>query len=271
MSSSRISRAWITATLSRMTPLEAKTLDLFTHHKKWTAPLLAIKEQVDLSTAHRRLGPLIDLGLIDRQCSGYRSTGGRFPDLFYLTAQGAAVLNRVLDQGEHQVKAPSIANPVSNEHDLLVLELALRLDCWDRLDHRKKLTLDVYHASDRDEFDQEMTGGQISLVPDLHLSDRVSRHEHYFEVEQTTRYRHILGKYQTYKQVDRYHCAQGTDSFLWVIFADLRQRWTLMPDHRRAHKQVNMGDANVLVADMDAVRAAHVQDLYGLWSLVEYI
>ncbi|MBN1933798.1 MAG: hypothetical protein JW934_03985, partial [Anaerolineae bacterium] len=94
---------------------------------------------------------------------------------------------------------------------------------------------------------------------------------HYFEVEQTTRFQHVLGKYQVYKQVDRCHYAQGADSFLWVLFADLRQRWALMPDHRRAHEQADMGDANVLFVDMDDVRTADVHDLRGLWPLAEFV
>jgi hypothetical protein len=253
-----------------MTQLQVNTLNLFEHHKKWSAPLLVMKDQIDLSTAHRRLSSLIDLELIGRQRSGYRSTGGRFPDLFYLTSQGAAVLNRALNKSEHRVKAPGIVNPISNEHDLLVLEMAVRLGDWDRLHHRQKLTFDVHRESDEEWTDFEPTGEQISLVPDLHFSDAVHQSEIYFEVEQTVRYQHILRKYQAYQEVSFYHYTQDSCFYLWTVFANSRQEYALTPDHERACDQVGMDWDSIFFANMDDLRECNVRNLDELWRMVGY-
>jgi len=266
MSSTRVSKKWVTNTLSEMTQFQVNTLSLFEHHKKWTAPLLAMKEQVDLSTAHRRLSPLCDLELIARQSVGYRSTGGRFPDLFYLTRRGAAVLNRALYQAEHQIKAPSIANSISNEHDLLVLETAIRLKSWHSLRHRQKTTLDIPRAVNDQWTEFEPVGEQVSLVPDLYIHDVKHQSHLYFEIEQTVRYQHILTKYQIYRKVNSCYRTSDQYFYLWVLFANERQQQALTPDHVRAYEQVGLSWDEVYLSNLETIREYNIHSLDDLWT-----
>ena len=266
MSSTRVSKKWVTDTLSGMTPFHVDTLSLFEHHKKWTVPLLAMKEQINLSTAHRRLNPLLDRELVARQSAGYRPTGGRFPDLFYLTRQGAAVLNRALYQVGHQIKAPSVANSISNEHDLLVLETAIRLRNWHSLRHRQKMTLEMQRAVNNEWTEFEPTGEQVSLVPDLYIFDFKHQSHLYFEIEQTVRYQHILTKYQTYKKVNSCYRTSDQYFYLWVLFANERQQQALTPDHVRAYEQVGLAWDEVYFSNLETIREYNIHSLDDLWK-----
>ncbi|MDW7992055.1 MAG: replication-relaxation family protein [Anaerolineae bacterium] len=259
----RISHQRITDIMLTMTKQALDDLARFEHHKKWTVRLLAMHLNIDQSTANRRLRRLVDLSLLARR-PGDRQERGRSPDLYYLTPLGAVVLTRYL-QRETGIEAPSIANPASNVHDLLVLELAIRLG-WEKIRHREKITLTQYRwQTDRK---LEPTGETFSLVPDLiiHGSDSMDT---FIEVEQTAHYKHIRRKYETYMQVAYTYLAEDRGlPYLYFIFGDEQQERSLLPLHMQALREVYRPLMVVGYTHMEAVRSRDVRSLTDLDEIV---
>lgn len=260
----RISHRRITEIMLAMTRQNLDDLALFEHHKKWTVQLMAMRLNVDQATANRRLRKLVDMNLLARR-SGNHQGQGRSPDIYYLTVLGAAVLSQYLQRGANHIKAPSVANPASNAHDLWVLELAIRLG-WERIRHREKMTLTKYRV--RAEGGFEPTGESISLVPDLVYSASALDAETFIEVEQTTHPRHIRRKYETYQQVAfAYLAEERLLPYLYIIFGDEQQEKSLVPAHRQAMREIHLLPL-IGYTNMETVRRKDVRSLDNLDDII---
>lgn len=271
MTRKRLSRKRITEVLMQLTPTQLADLARFRRHKKWTAPLMAAHLGVDQSTANRRLRALVRAEVLARQTGGYRETGGRHPDLYHLTRLGAAVLSRYLQLGGSYVEAPSVANPISNAHDLWVLELAIRLGRWDETRHRERMTFEVCErvGGPGEEGRWEPTGEQFALVPDLMLP--ADDGDVFIEVEQTIRYAHIRDKHRKYYRLDlTYIATRHVLPTVYVVFGDERQERMLMPEHQRLLREREPFEASAAYTNMDAVREKGVASLDDLKDLVKW-
>jgi DNA-binding MarR family transcriptional regulator len=275
MTRKRLSRKRITEVLMQLTPAQSANLTAFRHHKKWTVPLMAAHLGVDQSTANRRLRALVQAGVLDRLQGGYRVTGGRSPDIYYLTCLGAAVLTRYLQLGGSYVEAPSVANPISNDHDLWVLELAIRLGRWDEMRHRERMTFDEYELYANEDGKggrYEPTRRQLGLVPDLVLFGDDDADDPYFEVEQTTRYAHILEKCNRYYFLISAYAAErrGRLFHLHIVFGNERQERALVPEHVRALEETELFYVPITThTNMDAIREKDVTSLADFLEIVE--
>jgi DNA-binding MarR family transcriptional regulator len=270
--SRRLSRKHITQMLLHLTPAQLGDLVLFRHHKKWTVPLMAMRLGVDQSTANRRLHHLVQQQVVDRLPGQYRVTGGRWPDLYYLTRLGARVLSRHLQLGSNYIEAPSAANTASNDHDLCVLEIAVRLGKWKEMRHRERMTFDCYEfvADSREETQFRKTGEQFVLVPDLMLPDD-DHPDVYIEVEQTTRYQHIVQKHRAYEMLGITYIAKKALPWVYIIFGDEQRERMLLADHLRALSETENYLPLIGYANMDAIRREDVRTLDELVELVELI
>jgi DNA-binding MarR family transcriptional regulator len=266
----RQSRKRITETMRQLTPLQLADLVLFQHHKKWTVHLMAMQLDADQSTANRRLRSLMAAGMLGRRPGGFRSTGGRRSDLYCLTPLGARVLSRHLQLGGNYLTAPNVANEANNDHDLFVLELAIRLGQWDKMRHRERMTFDRYEPLSPSNWHAgfKPTDEQFVLVPDLMLPDHEFAHEKgytygiYIEVEQTTRYQHIERKRDTYRLLTLNYRAQGlTSPVLYIVFGDEQQQRALLPEHLRAWRENTTSLSYVHYTNMDLIRHKEVRSI----------
>jgi len=263
----RLSRKRITETLLRLTPAQLADLILFHHHKKWTVQLMAMYCNVDQSTVNRRLRRLVQHQVVDRRPGGYRMTGGRWPDIYYLTRLGAAVLSRYLQLGSSYIEAPNVANVASNEHDLWVLEIAIRLGCWDEMRHRERMTFERYECRET-QFCR--TGERFVLVPDLMLPGGDGP-DVYVEVEQTTRYQHIMQKHRNYANLGVTYVAENKLlPQVYIVFGNEQQERALLPDHLRALVRIKNYWPLVGCTNMDAVRRGDVRSLDALEEIIEF-
>ena len=271
--SKRIRHDLVVKTICNTSPQGLSDLCLCRHHKKRTIPLTSMQLDIDQSTANRRLRKLVDVGALSRKQRGYRETGGRYPDLYYLNSLGAAVLNRYLDLGDNRVKPPSVANPISNAHDLDVLELAIRLGDWENTHHRERMTFDLAQPiAGQDQRASRSTGEQLTIVPDLMLPVPEYNIDFYFEIEQTVRYRHIVNKYRSYQKLGLVYGARLNKMLhVWIVFGNERQECALLPDHERAIEEVKIYSFQVLYANMDKVRKVGVKSFGNLMMLEKYL
>ena len=273
MTQRRLSRKRITETLLQLTPAQLAGLALFHHHKKWTVQLMSMHLGVDQSTANRRLRRLMQYRVIDKLPGQYRVTGGRQPDLYYLTRLGARVLSRHLQLGSNYIEPPSVANMASNAHDLWVLEIAIRLGRWDQMRHRERMTFDRYELVTLSNEGAQLrkTGGQFVLVPDLMLPDD-DHLDVYIEVEQTTRYQHIVQKHRTYERLGFTYIAEDRAlPLVYIIFGNEQQEHALLLEHLRALSEAEDYLPLVGYTNVDAIRRESVQSPDELEELVEFI
>lgn len=266
----RLSRKRITETLLRLAPVQLTDLTLFRHHKKWTVPLLAMHLGVDQSTANRRLHRLVQRQVVDRLLGQYRVTGGRQPDLYYLTRLGARVLSRHLQLGSNYIEAPSVGNAASNAHDLWVVEIAIRLNRWDEMRHRERMTFDRYEHVADENAQFRKTGERFVLVPDLMLPDDDS--DVYIEVEQTTRYQHIVQKHRAYQMLGTTYLAEGRIlPSVYIIFGNEQQERALLPDHLHVLSATENYWPIIGHTNMDAIRREDVHSLDALEEMVRFL
>lgn len=219
-----LSRTTVNRALGSLTPQQMVDLCEFEHVKKWTPALFALRFDVDLSTANRRLNRLVKTGALSKR-SGYPlPKGGREADIYYSNLLGARLITQLRQRGANYVEAPNIANPIDNLHDLTVLEITLRAGCyeWTRFFQRQ-----VFQVGGRD----------IVVVPDADFLSP-EKHERFFiEVEQTTKPEHILDKYKKYDQI---FTILGEEATPWLVigFPDFATFQQLYDNHWQAARSV---------------------------------
>ena len=185
-----INRNLVTSTMLSLTPLQRDDCLLFQRHKKWSAPLFALHRYLDQSTAHRRLKRLMAAGVVDVRRGQPYPNGGRETDVYYVTPLGARVITRLKALGSSYVEAPDVSDPYANQHDLAVLEIAIRSSFFQQaraFEQQKIIRTD---------------GSQFVLIPDLYFGPNVFLKDIlYVEVEQTVKPEHVTGKYEKYAQL----------------------------------------------------------------------
>lgn len=271
-----VSRDRVNQTLMHIKEAQLQDLERFRHHLKWTVPLTCMHLGVDRSTAYRRLNSLLKMGLLDRQQRSRPQTGGSRADLYYLTDLGAVVLSKHLQLGSSYITAPSVSCSDTNDHDLLILEVAIRLTAWDEIRHRQRMVVEMYQwasvASAGDSVDIQLTatGECFRLVPDLALPEAFDGRDLYIEVEQTPKWQHVRNKYRRYEQLGySYRALRRPPPWLYVIFGNQGQEAALAPMHQRAlsdYGRVYLFGAGCTNAD--AIRGAEVGSVQALGGIV---
>jgi hypothetical protein len=185
-----INRNLVTAAMLALTPLQRDDCLSFQRHKKWSAPLFALHYYLDQSTAHRRLKRLVAAGVVDVRRGQLYPNGGRETDVYYVTPLGTRVITRLKGLGSSYVEAPDVSDPYANQHDLAVLEIAIRSSLFQEaraFEQQKIIRTD---------------GSPFVLIPDLYFGPNVFlKHGLYVEVEQTVKPEHVTGKYEQYAQL----------------------------------------------------------------------
>lgn len=219
-----INRNLVTSTMMSLTPQQRDDCLLFQRHKKWSAPLFAMHRHLDQSTANRRLKRLVAAGVVGVRRGQPRQEGGREADVYHVTPIGARVITRLKGLGSSYVEAPDVSNAYDNQHDLAVLEIAIRSGLF-------------YEGRAFEQQKVDLTdGSKIVMIPDLYFGPNVFLKDGlYIEVEQTIKPEHVTGKYERYAQLMRALLNQQ-QRFPWlaVIFPTEDAEEMLLRDHRQA-------------------------------------
>ena len=229
----------------------------FARLKKWTVADFAAYWDIGPDRARRDLQHLQRIGVVACLQGRVRGTGGREPDLYFLTNLGARVLTGhlalppnsaiqaptvALDAGEmtagglRKYKQP--AKPAQDAHDLACLRLAVHLD-WlhgantDNADWRIRETI-RYDAG----YDQ----AEGWIVPDF--ARWRANGLWCVEVEGTTESAHIAGKHRRFAALTRALARRrGHDFRVWltIVFSSDAVRQQVLGRHERAFAQQPWG------------------------------
>jgi len=240
-----LSRTQLTNALLTLTPQQVNDLLLFEYFKKWTVSLFALAHAVNYSTAHRRLSKLAHTGALAVREGAPKAQGGSLPDLYHLMPLGARMITRLRDRHKNAVTMPDTSNPIDNVHDLAVLEVAIRSECFDsaRAFQERKFIWNMKPSS---------------LIPDVEITSPDKSDWLFIEVEQTSRADHILNKYQQYARFFD-SLPERPQPWLIVVFPDDKTKRLLLTEHQRAAtKAAGDGEYNFFYAVLTELRLKNV-------------
>jgi hypothetical protein len=222
-----VHRTIVSQTLGSLTPQQVLDLCEFEHVKKWIPDLFALRFDIDRSTANRRLNRLVKIDALAKRKGYPLPKGGREDDIYYLSLLGARLVTKLRQRGANYVEAPNIANPIDNLHDLTVLEITLRAECyWQARFFQRQ----VFQVGGRD----------IVVIPDADFLSPYKSDRFFLEVEQTAKFEHILEKYQKYTQIFS-TLSEEVTPWLVIGFPDFETFNQLIADHRQAANSVAAG------------------------------
>ena len=272
----------VRAALAALDEQALADLLLFRRLKKWTVPCFAEQWDCSEDVARRALRALHAAGVVGCLQGQIHGSGGREPDLYFLTRLGARVLTRHLGLGRNaDIRAPTVAldageassgglvkhrvaaKPGQDAHDLACLRLAVHFG-WLADDTRWRTREALRYVAGADRH-------RAVLVPDFFRP--TERGLWCVEVEGTTEAQHIRTKHRRYRALfDDLSRRKGHDfrPHLTLVFTSAAVLEQVLRVHERAYVTQDYG-YGLSWAELDAALAGDsTQGLGAVCTSVDY-